>query len=108
MMKNGLTLLAKKVLPFTGLAAAVSAANAAIQKKIFESRMARLIFSNEELDDIMKIVKPLENAGLLIKDVNKTLEGEMSAAISYSILLGRMLAGKGVIRHRDIRAAQDF
>ena len=37
-----------------GLTAAVLATEAAIQKKIVGSRMTTLIFSNEELDDIMK------------------------------------------------------
>ena len=33
--------------------------------------MTKLIFSNQKLDDIMKVVKSLEEAGLLIKDVIK-------------------------------------
>ena len=33
--------------------------------------MTKLIFSNQKLDDIMKIVKSLEEADLLIKDVIK-------------------------------------
>ena len=38
---------------------AVSATDAAIQKKIFASEMATLIIFNEDIDDIMKIVKSL-------------------------------------------------
>ena len=42
----------------------MSATGAAIQKKIVRSCMATLIISNEEMDDIMKIVKLFEDAGL--------------------------------------------
>ena len=35
-----------------------------------------LAFWNEYLKDIMKIVKSLEESGLLIKDVSKTAENE--------------------------------
>ena len=49
------------------MTAATSATDAAIQKKTFVSGMTTLIFSNEELDDMMKIVKSFEDAGLLIK-----------------------------------------
>ena len=45
--------------------AATSATDAAIQKKTFVSGMT--LFSNEELVDMMKIVKSFEDAGLLIK-----------------------------------------
>ena len=38
------------------MTAATSATDAAIQKKTFVSGMTTLIFSNEELDDMMKIV----------------------------------------------------
>ena len=48
------------------MTAATSATDVAIQKKTFVSGIATLIFSNE-LDDMMKIVKSFEDAGLLIK-----------------------------------------
>ena len=38
--------------------------------------MATLIFSNEELDDIIKIVKSLQETGLLIKDFSQTIKNE--------------------------------
>ena len=38
-------------------------------KKMFGSGTTPLIISNEELNDIMKIVKCLEESGLLIKGV---------------------------------------
>ena len=36
--------------------------------------MARLIISNEELNDVMEIIKSRENAGLLIKGVSDVIE----------------------------------
>ena len=73
-MKNVLKPLAKSVL--IGLIVAVSATDTAIQKKNFKSGMTKLIISNEEMDDIMKIVKFLEEPGLFIKGVNETIKNE--------------------------------
>ena len=36
----------------------------------------KLIISNEGMNDIMKIIKSLEEFGLLIKDVSETIETE--------------------------------
>ena len=57
LMKSVLILLAKSVLLQLGLLAGISAADAAIQKKIFGSGTTALIISNEEMEDIMIIVK---------------------------------------------------
>ena len=35
-----------------------------------------LIISNEEMNDIMKTVQPLEESGLLIKSVGETIKSE--------------------------------
>ena len=43
------------------------ATKVAIQKKLNRSESAVLPISNEEMQDIMKIVKSLEDQGLLIK-----------------------------------------
>ena len=64
---NVLKPLAKSVLIPLGLTAAASAADAAIHKKMFGSGNTTLIISNEEMNDIMKIVKSLEESDLLIK-----------------------------------------
>ena len=40
------------------------------------SCMTKLIISNEEMDDIMKKVKTLESASLLIKGVSETIQNE--------------------------------
>ena len=75
-MKNVLKPLAKSVLIPLGLAAAVSATDAAIHKKMFGSGVTTFIISIEEKNDIMKIVKSLEEPGLLIKNVSETIENE--------------------------------
>ena len=40
------------------------------------SGMKRLIISNEEMDDIIKIVKSFEESGFLIKSVSKTIKNQ--------------------------------
>ena len=59
-MKILLKTLVKNVLIALRLTAAVSATDGAYQKETFKSVMATLIFSNEEMDDIMKIIRSLE------------------------------------------------
>ena len=70
LLRNVLTPLAKSVLILLGLTAATSATDAAIHKKMFGSNTATLIILNEEMNDIMKVVKSLEESGLLIKGVS--------------------------------------
>ena len=69
---NALKPLAKSVLIPLGSTAALSATDAAIHKKMFESDFTTLIISNEEMNDIMNIVKSLEESRLLIKGVSET------------------------------------
>ena len=57
-----------------GLTAAVLATDVAIHKKMFGSGFTTLIISNEEMNDFMKIVKSLEESGLLIKAYAKQLK----------------------------------
>ena len=82
-MNNVFKPLAKSVLIALGQTAASSAADAAIHKKCLDRVVVRrpsdlalsmttLIICNEEMNDIIKIVKLLEVSGLLIKDVSKT------------------------------------
>ena len=70
LMKNVLEPLAKSVLIPLRLTAA-SATDAAIHKKMFGSGMTTLKISNEEMSDIMKLVKSLDESGLLIKGVSE-------------------------------------
>ena len=73
---NVLKPLATSVLIPLGLTAAATATNAAIHKRTFGSCFTTLITSNEEMNDIMKIVKYFEESGLLIRDVSETIKNE--------------------------------
>ena len=116
---NVLKRLAKSVLIPLRLTAAASATDAAIHKKITESGTTTLIISNEEMNDIMKIVKSLEESSLLIKGMSEAIKNEaeeekggflsMLLGTLGASLLGNLLAGKGTIRAGEgtIRADQD-
>ena len=75
LIKNVLKLLAKSVLIPLGLIPA-AATDAATYKNIFWSGMTTLTISNEEMNGIMKIVKSLEESGVLIKSVSKKIKNE--------------------------------
>ena len=73
-MKYVLTTLAKSVLIPLGLAA--SATDAAIQNKIYESGTTALTISNEEMEDLLKLVKSFEESGPLMKGISETIKNE--------------------------------
>ena len=118
LMKNVLKLLTKSVLIPLGLTEAASAADAAIQQKVFGSDMATLIISNEEMSDIMKIVKSLEESGLLIKGVSDTIKNEakeqkcgflsMLLGTLGASLLRNLLSGKDTIRAGERTLRETF
>ena len=66
------------------------------------------LISNEEINDIMKIVKSLEESSLLIKGVSETIKNEVKEQTdSFLImllvtvdagLLGNLLTGKSIFR----------
>ena len=105
-MKNAFKPSVKIVLIPLGLTAAASAADAAIQKKIFGLGMTALIISSKEMNEIMKIIKSLEESSLLIKGVNETTKIEakeqnrgfidMLSGTLDANFLGNSLKGKGV------------
>ena len=75
---------------------------------MFGSGFTTFIVSNEEMNDIIKIVKSLEESGLFIKDVNETIISEekekkggflriLLGTLGAS-LLGDLLTGKGTVR----------
>ena len=80
---------------------------------MFGSGFTTLIISNEEVNDIMKIVKFLEESGLLIEGVSETIKNEAKEQKGGFLgvllgtlgarLLGNLLTGKGTIR-----AGEDF
>ena len=109
LMKSVIKPLAKNVLIPLGLTAAASVADAGIHKKILGSlNMTTLIISNDEIRDIIKIVKSLEDSGLLLKEVTETVQNEvkeqkggflsMLLGTLEASLLGNILAGQGVNR----------
>ena len=124
---NVLKPLAESVLIPLGLTAAASATDASIHKKMFGSSTSTLIISNEEMTDIMKIVKSLEESSLLIKDVSETIKNEakeekegilgMLLGTLGASLLGNSLTGKGTVTAGEctirtdeglIRVGEDF
>ena len=115
LMKSVIKPLAKSVLIPLGLTAAASAADAGIHKKILGSghnNNTTLIISNDEMDDILKIVKSLQDSGVLLKGVSETIQHEareqrggflsmLLGTLGVSLLgdiLSKGLSGKGKIR----------
>ena len=121
LIKNVIKPLAKNVLIPLGLTAAESAADAGIHKKILgagchhssssalrnNNNTTTLIISNNEMKNIIKIVKSLEDFGLLLEEVSETIQNEakeqkggflsMLLGTLGASLLGNILAGKGAI-----------
>ena len=62
------------LLGLLGLIAASSAIDAAVQKNLYGSGTTTLVISNEEMNDIMKIVQTLEDSNTLLKGVTKQLK----------------------------------
>ena len=85
LLKTGLPLiksviepLAKSVLIPLGLTAAASAADAGIHKKILASvNNTTLIILNNEIEDLIEIVKSLEDSGLLLKGAIESVQNEI-------------------------------
>ena len=115
--------LAKSILAPLGITAAASPIDGAIQKKMHDSGETNLIISNEEMNNIMKIVQALENSNILLKGVTKTIKNEakeqkggvfsmLLGTLGTSLLgigtslLGNLLSGKGTVRagERIVRA----
>ena len=107
LIKNVIKPLAKSVLIPLGLTAAASAADVGIHKKILGSgNTTTIIISNKDMEDLIKIVKSLENSGLLLNGVTESAKNEikeqkggffsMSLGTLGASLLGNLLAGKGI------------
>ena len=84
--------LAKNVLAPLGLTAAMSAIDRSIQEKMHGSGTTKLIIEDEDVSDIMKIIEALENSGILLKGVTKTIENETKEQKGgfLSMLLGTL------------------
>ena len=106
LMKNVITPLAKNLLVPLGLTATASAADPGIHKKILGSGNTALIISNKDMEDLIKIVKSLEDSGLLLKGVTESVQNEikeqkggflsMLLGTLGASLLGNLLSRKGI------------
>ena len=123
LIKSVIKSLAKSVVVPLGLTAAASGADTGIHKKILGSghNNTTLIISNDEMNEILKIVKCLEDSGVLLKGVSETIQNEAKKQrVGFlSMLLGTLgafllgdvlskgLSGKGLIGAGEgtIRAA---
>ena len=112
--------LAKNVLASLGITAAASALDAGIQKKkikIHGSGTITLIISNDEMNDIIKIIEALEDSNILLKGVTKTIKNETKEQkggfLSMLLgtlgvrLLGDLLTGKGIARADYVNPLQN-
>ena len=80
LLKSGLPLLkyVMKPLGMLGLTAAESATDAAINKKFLGSgNHTTLIISNDDMQDLLKIVKSLEDSGILLDGITETVKNEV-------------------------------
>ena len=100
--------LAKNVLAPLGLTAAMSAIDGGIQKKMRGDGF-KLSIEQEDMNDIMKIIEALENSGILLKGVTKTIENEtkeqkgeflnmLLGTLGASLVGNLLTGGKGIIR----------
>ena len=115
LIKNIITPLAKSVLIPLGLTPTALAADAGTHKKILGSgrrhssssalHNTTLIISNKDMDDLIKIVKSLEDSGLILKGVTESVQNEvkeqkrgflsMLLGTLGASLLGNLLTRKG-------------
>ena len=68
--------LAKNILSPLGITTAASAIGAGVHKKIHCLGTITLIISNEETNNILKIVQAIEEFTILLKGVTKTIKNE--------------------------------
>ena len=106
--------LAKNVLAPLGLTAAMSAIDGSIQKKIHGSGATKgagvkLIIEQEDMNDIIKHIKALENSGILRKGVSKAIKNEtkeqkggflskLLGTLGAGLLRNLLSGGKGIMR----------
>ena len=120
LLKSGLPLLKSVIKPFgmLGLTAAASATDATINKKILGSgNHTTLIISNDDMQDLLKIVKSLEDSSLLLDGITETVKNEVKEqkGVFLSMLLGTLgaslfgdlltknLSGRGAMCYKSRR-----
>ena len=77
--------LGKNILDPLGLSAAMSATDAAINKKMYGSATKTVKFYNEDLDDMTKIVKALEDSDVLMKGVTRKHKNDIKKVVLYQL-----------------------
>ena len=98
--------LVKNVLAPLGLTAAMSAIDGSIQKKMRGG--VKFVIEQEDMNDIMKIIEALENSGILLNRVTKTIENEtkekrggflsmLLGTLGASLLGNLLTGGKGIV-----------
>ena len=110
--------LAKNVLSPLGLTVVMSAIDGSIQKKMHGSGV-KLIIEEKDMKDIMKMIEALENSGILLKGVSKTIQNEtkeqrggflsmLFGTLGASLLGNLLTGGKGIMRASDgiVRAGE--
>ena len=87
---------------------------------MFRSGFTTLVISNEEMEDLMKIVKSIKDSGLLITGVGETTKNEakeqkggflvMLLRTLGASLFGNLSRGESTVRagKRTIRADKNF
>ena len=117
--ENVIDALAKRVLIPLLLTAAASAADAGTHQKFLGSGNTTLTILNDEVEDIIKIFKYLEDSPLLSKRVSDTVQNEAKKKGGFpgmllgtlgALSLGNMLARKGMNRAREgfLRASYGY
>ena len=66
-------------------------------KKMFRSGVAARIISNEEINNIMEIVKSPEESGFLIKGVSETIQNEAKELKSRFLSMLRVTLGASLL-----------
>ena len=100
---------AKNILALLGItAAALEIAAGILKSKIHGSGNESLIVSNEEINDIIKLIQALEDSNILLRRVTKIIKNEtkrqkggflsMFLGTLGASLLGYLWTGKGFLR----------
>ena len=107
LLKSGLPLLKSVIQPLGMLG--LTAVASAINKKILGSaNHTTQIISNDDLNDLLEVIKSLEKNSILLDGITETVKNEvkeqkggflsMLLGTLGASLLGNMLAGRGIIR----------
>ena len=117
LMKSVLTLLAENFFNISIISSNVSNRCSYSKKINQESRTTELTTSNEEMEDIIKIVKSLKQSGLMMKGISETIKNEteeqkgrfISMLLAASVLGGPLTVAEAIIAGEGvIRAAPNF